>query len=253
MPPLQCAKRATPPRAFTLIELLVVISIIVMLIAILLPALRAARDASKRAACLSNIRQIGIAMTAYAMDENDKYPYLPDSSAQRSWGSYAMTRSGEVIGYGLLYKHDYISSLELYYCPGRPANEWPASYIVDGTPADVIDGKSYPRAQCYVMRGWGPLSESYGEGQEAWAIPTHGDQAIVSDLFLNWSQALRAHPEAMNVGYSDGSARAGAFDTPFPDTPHTFISLLKAWQPAPAGPITPQQHRGTYTVLFDDL
>lgn len=56
-------------RAFTLIELLVVVAIIVTLIALLMPALGKARDAARRAACLSNLRQIGIGLASYASAE----------------------------------------------------------------------------------------------------------------------------------------------------------------------------------------
>src|SRR5690348_3867140 len=52
-------------RAFTLIELLVVIAIIAVLIALLLPAVQAAREAARRAQCVNNLKQIGIALHNY--------------------------------------------------------------------------------------------------------------------------------------------------------------------------------------------
>lgn len=58
-------------HGFTLIELLVVVSIIALLIAILLPSLQSVREAARQAACSSNLRQIGIYYSAYAVDYND--------------------------------------------------------------------------------------------------------------------------------------------------------------------------------------
>lgn len=66
--------RSRPARAFTLIELLVVISIIAMLIALLLPALQAARRSAYAVACSSNQRQVFIAIATYAVETNDYMP-----------------------------------------------------------------------------------------------------------------------------------------------------------------------------------
>lgn len=71
--------RSRPPRrrlrGFTLVELLVVISIIALLIAILLPALRHARDAARMTQNISNLRQIQLALYTYATDHDDVLPH----------------------------------------------------------------------------------------------------------------------------------------------------------------------------------
>ncbi len=81
--------RQRKSEGFTLIELLVVISIIALLISILLPALRKARDAGRIAQCLSNLHQVGVAMAAYEVDENRLPLHYKELLAVKSPGSLA--------------------------------------------------------------------------------------------------------------------------------------------------------------------
>ena len=67
-------------KAFTLIELLVVISIIALLAAILLPVFFSVRGKARQTVCVSNLRQIGMAISLYAQDADDLYPYGNDPS-----------------------------------------------------------------------------------------------------------------------------------------------------------------------------
>jgi prepilin-type N-terminal cleavage/methylation domain-containing protein/prepilin-type processing-associated H-X9-DG protein len=73
-------------RAFTLIELLVVIAIIAVLIALLLPAVQAAREAARRAQCVNNLKQLGLAVHNY-LSQNQTFPPVVDNGGFAVWGT----------------------------------------------------------------------------------------------------------------------------------------------------------------------
>lgn len=168
---------STRLRAFTLIELLVVIAIIAILAAILFPVFAKAREKARQTACLSNNKQIGLALMQYVQDYDSTMPdgnvlagpsgnVYGDPSNPRPAGGYAIGR-----GYaGQIYP--YIKNGQLFKCPSdaydgpNTANTVPVSYAFNrnlaASPESMLNKPSMTVALCEVSGAYGNVSQTGG-------------------------------------------------------------------------------------------
>ena len=116
-------------HAFTLIELLVVISIIALIIAILLPALGQARESAKVMTCLSNARQIALAMAVYTDEQQERFPaHRSVSLGADAWGWNDK-----------LLEFEYVSTEDVFRCPSVPY--WESNKNPGTTHPVVVTGR----------------------------------------------------------------------------------------------------------------
>lgn len=135
------ATRVFPPgqrAGFTLIEMLVVIAIIVILAALLLPALSTAQASGKSANCRNNLKQLAIATQIYSADNEGR---LIENSPTAPWVSGSMKNPIEATNQTLLRLgklFPYANGLDLYHCPADRSTQLPGS----------------PRVRSYSMNSW---------------------------------------------------------------------------------------------------
>ena len=155
-------------HAFTLAEVLVVIAILALLMALLMPAVQSARESSRRTHCGNNIRQIGIAVAAYAVQNGDMLPY----GAQ--WGSGAAQNRGTGLAQILpfadgrsLYdaidwKNTSIAVDDMRYGDGRYVRDMPIAFLMCPSDEPFTGLASWPadwqNAPCNYAASSGPTA-----------------------------------------------------------------------------------------------
>ena len=116
------------PIAFTLVELLVVIAVITILLGLLLPAMQSSREAARRSACSSNLKQTGLAILSYEASKQELPPAGRGGSGEITWAGYILPQLDQAPFPELKADHCYYdpinkkrreASVDVYLCPSR--------------------------------------------------------------------------------------------------------------------------------------
>ncbi|MCX7597953.1 MAG: DUF1559 domain-containing protein [Armatimonadetes bacterium] len=208
-------------RGFTLIELLVVIAIIAILAAILFPVFARAREKARQASCLSNLKQLALAMLMYAQDYDETFPpsyyFSPDFSQEYAWDFHIDYNTG-ASDLGLI--GPYTKNAQLNACPsatgltawGRPYTGY--GYNASYMGGDIDFGGRPPAGLGQVQRPAEAVLLADAAYWDPWnniLAATNYIRAPLDPFRAAWNIGPTIHFRhngAANVAYCDGHAKA---------------------------------------------
>ncbi len=196
-----------PPRGFTLVELLVVITMVAVLALIVFTMARKGLEKAHTASCMSNLRQIGLALTAY-QSENQGYP---SQNSGKTWDREILPYLGytgdrDLTGTGKFTKSDWPELdgiLDVFACPSdkytRSNGHYKRSYAIVPWTTNWSNGTSF--------RGW--KTRPFGKG-----VPiTIVTQPEKSALVVEWHQGTEAIENVCGSGNHTYHDRGGPDST----------------------------------------
>jgi prepilin-type N-terminal cleavage/methylation domain-containing protein/prepilin-type processing-associated H-X9-DG protein len=178
-------------RAFTLIEILVVIAIIAILAAILFPVFSRARENARRASCMSNLKQIGLAFIQYTQDYDQRYPLSSYPTESVSWTVSAQP---------------YMKSIQLFRCPSDAGSRWDTLPL-----ASPANGDNYYTTS-YIINAWIAGESQYSNLA---GINSPSVFIVLSEANTDVTQRDHFHPFCWGASPEDCSAgfAATTFDS----------------------------------------